>query len=73
VIVALGGSISEGWYRFNEAGGVVQVWDAQKNYLGSGSVQPGQNPIAVGRRVLREKTAGDSFNAPIAYPRSTVH
>jgi hypothetical protein len=63
-----GGSISEGWYRVVEGGSIVQVWDSQKRYLGSGTVQPGQDPVAVGRRVLREKTALSDFDRRIIYP-----
>jgi hypothetical protein len=60
------GAVIEGSYTLTE-GGVLRVYDADRNLLGTERLQPGADARAAARRVLREKKGRDPFWNPIPY------
>jgi hypothetical protein len=59
------GAIVEGSYTLGD--GVVRVYDADHNLLGTEHLRPGDDGGAAARRVLREKKGPDPFWNPIPY------
>jgi hypothetical protein len=60
------GAIIEGSYALTE-NGVLRVYDADQNLLGTEHLRPGADAGAAARRVLREKKAPAQFWNPINY------
>jgi hypothetical protein len=60
------GAIVEGSYTLTEDG-VVRVYDADHNLLGTERLAPGADAGAAARRVLREKKSPAQFWNPISY------
>jgi hypothetical protein len=60
------GAIVEGTYTLTEDG-VVRVYDADHNLVGTEHLHPGADAGAAARRVLREKKAPGQFWSPIPY------
>jgi hypothetical protein len=60
------GAIVEGSYTLTEDG-VLRVYDADQNLLGTDHLSPGADAGAAARRVLRAKKGPEPFWSPIAY------
>ena len=62
-----GGTIIEGFYAISD--GVLYLEDAQHNPVASQQLRSDDNPVAVARRLLRERRSPNkAFYAPIIYP-----
>jgi hypothetical protein len=66
-----GGSVIEGWFRV--IGGLVYVEDMEGRTFGSAAILPGDDVLAIARKLLREKKLGGDFYAPIDYRHRVVH
>jgi len=46
---------------------LVRVWDNQRTLLGSAAHRPGDDVLAIARKLLREKKHSSGFYAPLKY------